>query len=322
MTDSTSDWVYNDTLFNKIVRVKLGYVYPGLTESDYIHYFTGAIDDWDVNDGILTLQLKDLSKDWKLPVPRKWEDAGDDVDYVAAHPIDVILDIFQNEINVRDSGLLLDFFATVKANTPAYQVTRTITKKTEDAKKLVEELRFLLWAFYLPRGDGKIGIKQFNKDEAIVTTFTDDNTVSIEWIANSESLINRTALYFDWDTTGDDEENFDKLDEGENGTSQTDFRAIVPFKLLDKWTLEAQASQISDLETKILEQFDTMPAKVRITCDVSDIAYEAGEMVNVTTVNAPGAGGAGITDEKYLLTSKNLDFLGDKIVFEGLRVVV
>lgn len=322
MSDSLSDWVYSDTLFNKIVRVKLGYRYPGFVESDYTYYFTGAIDDWDVDDGILNLQLKDLSKDWKLPVPEKWESVVDDVAYVDEHHINIILDIFQNEINVRDSGLLLDFFAAVKANTPGYKVTRTITKKTEDAKKLVEELRFLLWAYYLPRGDGKIGIKQFDKDEAIQTTFTDDNTVKIEWEANSESLINRTKLYYDWDGLGDDEENFDELDPGDSGTSQTDFRAIVPFKLLDKWTQAAESSQISELEIKILEQFDTMPAKVTVTCDVNQIAIEAGDMVNVTTVNAPGSGGAGIIDEKYLITSKNLDFLGDKIVFEGLKVSV
>ncbi|MCK4794608.1 MAG: hypothetical protein KAV87_63345 [Desulfobacteraceae bacterium] len=29
-----------------------------------------------------------------------------------------------------------------------------------------------------------------------------------------------------------------------------------------------------------------------------------------------------IVDEKYLIVSKNLDFLGDKIVFEGLKVAV
>ena len=45
-------------------------------------------------------------------------------------------------------------------------------------------------------------------------------------------------------------------------------------------------------------------------------------MVGVTTLEAPSNSGAGITDEKYLLISKNLDFLGDKIVFEGLRVAV
>ena len=322
MTKAVSIWVDSDTLFNKIVKVKLGYVYPGLSESDYIHYFTGAVDDWDVTDGILNLQLKDLSKDWKLPVPSKWETTADDVAYLNKHPTDIMLDIFQNEINIRDSGLLFDSFAEVKAATPDYRVTRTITKKTEDAKKLVEELRFLLWAFFLPRGDGKIGMKIFDKTEAIQITFTDDNTIGIEWEANSGSLINRTALYFDWDTLGGDEENFDELDEGEDTTSQTDFRAVVPFKLFDKWTQAAEASQISELETKILDQFDRMPSKVRITCDAKDIAYEAGDMVNVTTVNAPGSGGVGITDEKYLLTSKNLDFLGDKIVFEGLKVAV
>jgi hypothetical protein len=302
MTDAVSDWVYSDTLYNKIVQVKLGFKYPGFVEADYIHYFTGAIDDWNVDDQILNLTLKDLSKDWKLPVPSKWESVADDVTWTAQHHTDIMLNIFQNYINVRDSGLLLDSFATIKVATPAYVVTRTITGKTEDAKKLVEELRVLLFAFFLPRGDGKIGIKQFDSTEAAAVTFTDDNTMGIKWQANSKDLINRTNLYFDWDTLGDKEENFDSYDGGDDTTSQTEFQEIRPYILKDKWTL------------------DNMPATVTITCDAKDIAYEAGDMANVTTLEAPGSGGAGITDEKYLITSKNLDFLGDRIIFKGLKV--
>jgi hypothetical protein len=320
MSDAVSDWVFGDTLYNKIVHVKLGFKYPGFVEADYIDYFTGAIDDWNVDDQTLNLTLKDLSKEWKLPVPSKWESVADDVTWTAQHHTDIMLDIFQNYINVRDSGLLLDSFATVKAATPAYVVTRKITGNTEDAKKLVEELRVLLSAFFLPRGDGKIGIKQFDSAEAAATTFTDDNTLSIKWQANSKDLINRTNLYFNWDTLGDKEENFDSYDEGNDTASQTAFQEIRPYILKDKWTLTAQASQISALETKILAQFDNMPSAVTITCDARDIAYEAGDMVNVTTLEAPGSGGAGITDEKYLITSKNLDFLGDRIIFKGLKV--
>lgn len=322
MTPAISTWLAGDTLFNKIVRVKLGYVYPELVEADYIDYFAGAVDDWGVDGEILNIQLKDLSKDWKLPVPEKWEDVGDDVVYANDHHIDVMLGIFQNEINVRDSGLLLESFATVKAATATYKVTRTITGKTEDAKKLVEELRVLLFAFFLPRGDGRIGIKQFDKTEATVASFTDDNTISITWKANAEGLINRSKLYFNWDGAGDDEENFSELDEGDDTTSQTDFRSIVPFELKDKWTRAAEASQISGLETKIFDQFSEMPSIVSIECDIKDIAYEAGDQVLVSTANAPGSGGAGITDVRFLLISKNLDFIGSKIIFEALEVAV
>jgi len=326
MTDAVSDWVYNDTLYNKIVQVKLGFNYTGFTEADYIHYFTGAIDDWSIDGNKeLNLTLKDLSKDWKLPVPSKWESALDDVTWTNEHHIDVMLDIFQNYINVRDSGLLLDSFATVKAATSGYNVTRTITESPVDAKKLVEELRVLLFAFFLPRGDGKIGIKQFDSTEAIVTTFTDDNTMSIRWRANSKDLINQTNLYYDWDGAGEKESDFLEFDRGpasEPSTSQTKFQEVRPYILKDKWTDVVEASQISGLETKILDQFDDMPSRVTINCDAKDIAYEAGDMVGVTTLEAPGANGGGIEDEKYLIVSKNLDFLGDKIVFEGLKVAV
>ena len=323
MTDAVSDWVYDDTLYNKIVQVKLGYKYDGFAEADYIHYFTGAIDDWSVDGNrVLNLTLKDLSKDWKLPVPSKWESAADDEAWTDEHHIDIMLDIFQNHINVRDSGLLLDSFATVKAATSGYNVTRTITESPIDAKKLVEELRVLLFAFFLPRGDGKIGIKQFDNTEAIVTTFTDDNTTGIRWKANSKDLINRTSLYFDWDGAGEKESDFAEYDPGDDTASQTKFQEIRPYILKDKWTDVAEATQISGLETKILDQFDDMPSSVTINCDAKDIAYEAGDMVGVTTLEAPSNSGAGITDEKYLLISKNLDFLGDKIVFEGLRVAV
>ncbi|MCK5641414.1 MAG: hypothetical protein KAJ19_11475, partial [Gammaproteobacteria bacterium] len=109
MSSEVSNWVFGDTLYNKIVKVRLGFDYPGFTEGDYAKYFTGAIDDWDVSDGVLKLVLKDLSKDWSLPVPSKWE-TGDDVTWTDKHHVDVILNIFQNHINVRDSGLLLEFF--------------------------------------------------------------------------------------------------------------------------------------------------------------------------------------------------------------------
>ena len=96
---------------------------------------------------------------------------------------------------------------------------------------------------------------------------------------------------------------------------------LVPIDLTDFSSL-LQAIQISDLEDKILDQFDNMPERVVIISDAKDIECEAGDMVGVTTLEAPGSGGAGIEGEKYLLVSKNLDFLEDTIVFEGLRVAV
>lgn len=322
MTDIISDWIFNATPYNKVVKVKLGFNYPGFVESDYMDYFRGIVDGWDVDNNILNLTLKDLSKTWKLPVPSKWESVSDDVVYTAEHHIDVILDVFKNQINVRDSGLLFDTFATVKSDTPGYEVTRTITGRTEDGKKIVEELRALLFAFFIPRGDGKIGIKQFDKTEASVISFSDDNTVSIKWNANSGSLINRTSLYFNWDGDGDNEENFSEYDPGGSVASQTKFKEISLYKLKDQWTRTAEAQQISILERKILEQLDDMPSEVIIVSDGKDIAYEVGDMMDVTTLEAPGNNGEGIVDEKYLIVSKNLNFLGDRIKFVGQRVTV
>jgi hypothetical protein len=323
MTDIISDWIYDITPYNKVVKVKLGFIYPGFAESDYMDYFRGAVDDWSVDNNILTLTLKDLSKTWKLPVPSKWEnEEDDDVVYTGEHHIDVILDVLKNQINVRDSTLVGSTFTTVKAATSSYEVTRTITGKTEDAKKLVEELRVLLFAYFIPSGDGKIGIKQFDKTEASAVSFNDDNTISIKWKANADSLINRTSLYFDWDADGDGEVNFLKYDPGDDTTSQAKFQEIAPHSLKDKWTRAAEATQISALETKILDQFDDMPSEVEVISDAKDIAYEVGDMMDITTLEAPGNNGTGIVDEKYLIVSKNLDFLGDKIKFIGLRVAV
>ena len=45
-------------------------------------------------------------------------------------------------------------------------------------------------------------------------------------------------------------------------------------------------------------------------------------MMNVIIIDTPDNNGAGITDVRFLLTSKNLDFEGSRINFEALRVTV
>ena len=56
--------------------------------------------------------------------------------------------------------------------------------------------------------------------------------------------------------------------------------------------------------------------------DIKDIKYEAGDQVLVTTKEAPGSTGEGITDVRFLIISKNLNFEGSSISFEALRVTV
>lgn len=321
---SLSDWVNTKYPKNKDVIIYAGFRGDGWTKQDHIQFFHGQIDEWSVNaQNQLVIIIKDFSKEWAVDVPTKWESAGDDVTWTAQHHIDVMLDILQNQINVRDSKIELDSFATVKAALSGWEVTRTITGEAEDGKKLMEELRILCSAFFVPNANGSIGIKRFDPTEDEIDSLTDDDFIGVpSWEANAGSLINRALIYTNWDGDGDSAADFSDVDISTDATSQTNHSEIATYELKDKWTRTAQKTvQITNgIAFDILDRFADPPSILNVVVDRKKIYYEPGDIIKITTINAPSSDGNGIADVKFQIVNKNLDFLRDRIKLKLLEV--
>jgi hypothetical protein len=178
----------------------------GLTEADYLPYYTGVIKDWSIGaDDTVTIKIDDFHIEWDAPVPRTWATKADDKSWIGWHPVDIIIDIVQGYVtSTRSDGTLLrgyislDFESlnAVKLATPGWTVSRKISEKTEKAKELLEELRQLVSAYYLPKGTGNVYLKRFNAAEAAVMDLTDRDLLTKKWEGNSASLINLFVTYF------------------------------------------------------------------------------------------------------------------------------
>ena len=319
MTNIPSLITYLTTKYpkNKTVKTKIGY--KGLTRAQHIDYLWGQIRDVNISaKDQISITTRDFKTEWDKNVPEKWQSAGDNVTWTAQHPIDVMLDILQNKINVRDSKINIDSFNTVKTALSGWQVTRTITGNPENAKTLMEELRLLMSCFFLPQPDGKIKIKQWNTNETAVDTLTDADVLEPGFVykGNYDSLINKTAIYYNWDGSGNDAADFTSLDLALDATSQTNYDEIALKEIKDKWTLSAQSAQSMALRTNILNRYaDPVPILIA-SIDLRKIDIEAGDIVKIITRRHPSYP----TEKSFQIIKRNLDFMNHKIELTMLEV--
>ncbi len=321
LTESVSAWLKTKYPRNKIVKVRAGFVADGWSAADYENYFWGQVEDWRIDpDYEVNLQIQDYAKEWKAKVPEKWESALDDVVWINVHPVDVCLDILRNHINVRDSKLVLGSFEAVKAALPGWKVIRTVTGDTVDADELLQELRILMSCYFIPQADGRIKIKRWDPNEAAVDSLTDDDMANVRWEANAASLINQTHIYYGWDGDGDKAQDFTELRVAPDAASQTNWNELRIKEIKDKWTQPTETSQVQDLESKVLARFANPPSI--LSCEVvrSRIYLEVGDIVTVTTKKAPSTDMVGISNERYQIINRNLDFKKDAIRLKLLAV--
>src|SRR4030066_348903 len=164
---SVSNYLATKKPKNKIVKIKAGFVADGFVEADYIDYFWGQIDDWNISgkDEII-INVKDYSKEWDVTIPVATSSGLPTITWLGWHPIDVMLDLLKNHINARDSKIVGSSFETVKAAIPGWVVNRVLKKDTISAKDAIEELRRLTSCYFLPQSNGRIKLKRWNADEA------------------------------------------------------------------------------------------------------------------------------------------------------------
>jgi len=320
-TKQISNWLATSYPKNKEARIYMGYEAPGFAETDFIDYYRGVVQDWNIGtDDTVSLILQDYSRPWKgVPIPSKWQTTGDDKTWTSMHPVDVMLDIMLGHIGVTVNSIESSSFDDVKAATPGWTVTRTLTGKTYDCKDLLEELRLLLSAFFIPQANGKIRLKRWDPAASSVASLTDSEMNKVAYKGNAASLINRVYDYYNINDDGSGRGGTISLDVNYDSTSQANWGEIKTKEILDKWTLTAQGSQPTDLTTGIIARYKNIPNGFEFELDRRFIFLETGDPINITTKRAPSTDMLGISNVKYQIVNRNLDPKNDTIKITALR---
>ncbi len=326
-TETISDYFYSNFPKNKPAKVLIGFVDADFYESDFYELYVGAIDKWKITPGhMVNITVKDVSKSWGVDVPKEIT-TGDGnqtagtyqaLNISADHPVDAMLEILQNHLDIRDAVIDTGSFAAVKADLTGWVVTQNLTGEREKADDLLNQLRILTSTYFLPDATGKIKLKAWDSAEAAVETLTDDDFLSpLSWDSNIEKLYNKVFLEFDWDTGT---ETFDHVYIAIDATSITNNDETSSYDFEDKWTLNAQVAQIQAVKTFILDRYKAPPAKITGTMDRKKMYLEVGDMINLTTTQAPSSDLSGITADKYQIIEKNFDQNRGTIKFVFLEV--
>ena len=322
LTKQISNYLKSEYPKNKEVRVLMGFIADGFAEADFVNYYRGMVSDWSLsNKDEVTLKLRDFHGSWQdVMVPAKWQTVSDDVTFTAQHHTDTIISLAKGYIGTADRYLDQDSINTVKIATDGWTITRTLTGKTFDAKALMEELRILLGAFFIPNADGKVKLKRWDASEAAILDLTETEIQDLTYQSNADNLINKTYIYFNHDgTTGTDQKNFAALDINTDSTSQSNWGETKTKEVKDYWTKTAQASQLADLSNKIIARFKNIPDILQFSLDLRFMALEVGDMVSITHRRVPSTDLTGISGVKYQVVNKDLDFKKDRVKLKVLR---
>jgi hypothetical protein len=313
---------------NKPASLQFGFILEDksttarMNEAEYLIFFSGVIDNYRVTkDNKIVVVIKDTATQLDVQIPKSTDPTPADIVYTNEHHIDVMLDILQDRVEIRDSQIDLTSFDTVKTALSGWEVTRTITHdEQESAKKLLEELRTLINCYLVPKTNGKISIKQWNASETQADAWTDDDYISITWDRNSKSLVNQMTTYFDWAGTGDDFSDYNELTITVDSTSISNYEETREKILKDKWTDVAEASQITTYNAAIIARYADPPGILDIRTDLKKLKYEAGDIIDITASKPIGTAEGGITNEHFQITNKNLDWQNGTIDFKLLQV--
>jgi len=317
---------YIDESYPKLKPAKVfhGYIADGYTIDDYLTFYTGLIDDWQFRDYDLVITLKDANVSWNIDLPID-ETASEGnaaagtytpLTFSADHHVEAMLTILQDGIPVRKSTLDSGSFSQVQAIIPDYEVTRTIDEtEPQKASDLLNELRILIGAYFIPRENGKIFLKLYDSSELSTELITDDDILgNPTYYSNTKTLINKTFVNYNY-SSGSPLDIWVGLDD----TSISTYKTTMQWTFDDYWTLDNAQGQIQqgDLATRIIQRYAGPLPKFEFSLDRKHIEKTVGDMIWISTRQAPT-----IDPQKYQIIKKDINLTRDnqKIDFTALRV--
>jgi len=191
-------------LKNNEIVIYIGFDADAWGFEDYIPFWRGSIVSWKRQTGLITLECSDWAQLAKKEIPV--ETAGGVVipltydNSNTPHPMDIIIDILQNKINLRDSQIHTASFSDAKASSQltGWKFRRTVSKPT-DAWKLIQEIDQLAGCVMVPREDGKLYAYLFSPSSTHVAEFGNDQIKlgSVQFDARmDQTLINEAIIYY------------------------------------------------------------------------------------------------------------------------------
>jgi len=282
-------------LFGKILYVKLGALADDIRAEDFVTVFTGSVEDWRYDGRVLALRAGDLLGKLEKDIPE--EDENGDIaplQYndggVASHPVDILLDILRNRLDVPDRHLDLASFDDVKSDEAIcdWAFDRTISDPT-DAYDLCLDICRHIGAVLIPREDGRLALKMLKADEQPVTAWDEmtHNFRDAEFDSNCDSLRNYVSTWYHWDGSGDEWSDFGGAEVAVDAESVANHGTHI-IRTKSKWLGDNVAPYngdklAADISSRILAMAGEGMPTVSLEADISTIGAQVGDVVRVRT---------------------------------------
>lgn len=293
--------IENNFLKNKEIRIRVGFLDPDFTEDDFLPYNAGVVQYWKEKRNIVTLVCKDIQLDLNAEVPQSVEGGVSDVVYasggVASHPIDIILDIILNQVNIRDSLVDLSGFDLARIN-PAIAdwVFRRTLDKPFEAKELIEEINILIQGFLIPLEVGQLGYTLFDPtiepdvifDKNNIDLDSVDMESGVEQITSGAKFANRVGIYFGHATTGTDTDpsDFEDVKIEDDVVSQTNWGFIFYTEERPLWLGPSGATyngdiRATDIATARINRSSNGIPQLTLDTNLSLLDVQVGDLIKV-----------------------------------------
>lgn len=283
-------------LRDKTVHLKLGVKEDDFTVQDFAPIFKGKIDDWDYDGSVLKISVCDFLGELKKDIPE--EDAGTGaltpLNYtaggIASNPVDILLDILRNRLNIPDRAIDIDSFLLVRDD-PAiadWHFYRMISTPT-DAYGLCQEICRHIGAVMIPRENGKLTLKILKSREAPVAEWDErkEGFKNALFLGEAGSVRNFVATWWGWNGSGEDYDDFAGVEAVTDADSIEKHGKRV-LRTKSKWLGmnespywgALRASQISE---RILDISKNGIPIVKLETNLSALGVQTGDVVKVRT---------------------------------------
>lgn len=278
---------------NNTLYVKIGFLEDDFSVSDFILALKCRIDDWDVNPKTIKVKTRDFLGDLKKEIPE--EDLGGGVAAlvynnggIASHPVDIMTDIIQNQVNIPNRDIDLVSFDVVRAEASmsAWEFNRTVSSP-EDAYGLCQELCRHIGAVLIPREDGRIALKLLNAAFPPVDTW-DERTMNfknVQFKGRGAFIKNYISTWWHWDGDGDEYSDYEGIEVSANADSITNWGRKV-FRTKSKWLGDNIAPYIgdilaSDISDRILALAKNGVQAITLETNMNAYPVQVGDLIRI-----------------------------------------